>query len=256
VRSLNPRWALNDFHVRIANLANIRDGDRVLDLGCGRGDSLPHLVARIGMTGEIVAADRHGGSLTAIKEVYPEEIAARRLSIVELDISRTLPFSSASFDSVVCQNVVECVSDRDGLVREIHRILKPQGSALIGHHDFDGVLIASDDRELTRRLVHGYADHTQKWQDASEGQMGRLLPGLIANSPFSEAETETLLFVDLALSKESYARDHLEGIVALSERFGVSAESAKAWLHSMEARSDSGAFYYAMPWTYVIARNV
>ena len=84
--------------------------------------------------------------------------------------------------------------------------------------------------------------------------MGRLLPGLIANSPFGEAETETLLFVDPVLSKESYARDHLEGIVALSERFGVSAESARAWLRSMEMRSDAGAFYYAMPWTYVLAR--
>ena len=84
--------------------------------------------------------------------------------------------------------------------------------------------------------------------------MGRLLPGLVANSAFTETETETVLFVDLVLSKESYARVHLEGIVALSNKFGVSAESAKAWLHDLEARSNAGAFYYALPWTYVIAR--
>lgn len=254
MRSLNPFWTRDDFHARVAALAGIGDGDRVLDLGCGRGDSLPHLLAKIGPAGELVAADRHSGSLAAIRDAYPDEIAARRLSVVDLDIAKTLPFSSASFDAVVCQNVVECAADREGLVREIYRILRHQGSALIGHHDFDGVLIASDDRELTRRLVHGYADYTQKWQDASEGQMGRLLPGLIANSPFRKAETETVLFVDLVLSKESYARDHLEGIVVLSERFGVSAESARAWLHGMETRSDAGAFYYAMPWTYVLAR--
>lgn len=126
---------------------------------------------------------------------------------------------------------------------------------MIGHHDFDGILIASDDRALTRRLVHGYADHAQQWQDASDGLMGRLLPGLMANSPFGDAETETLLFVDLVLSKQSYARIHLEGMVALSKESGVPAESAKAWLRGLEARSDAGTFYYALPWTYVIARR-
>jgi hypothetical protein len=157
---------------------------------------------------------------------------------------------------VVCQNFIECISDRDGLIAEIHRVLRSGGSAIIGHHDFDGVLLASDDRELTRCLVHGYADHTQQWQDVSEGQMGRLLPGLIANSPFKDAETETVLFVDLNLSEGSYARVHLEGIVELSREFGVSTESAKDWLRGMEARSGAGTFYYALPWTYVVGRTV
>ena len=86
--------------------------------------------------------------------------------------------------------------------------------------------------------------------------MGRLLPGLIANSPFNAAETETVLFVDLALSKESYARTHLDGMVALAQEFGVSPASASAWLRSLQARSDAGTFYYALPWTYVVARTV
>jgi SAM-dependent methyltransferase len=167
-----------------------------------------------------------------------------------------LPFASASFDTVICQNVIECIADRDGLICEIHRILKPGGSTLIGHHDFDGVLLASDDRDLTRHLVHGYADYTQQWQDASEGQMGRLLPGLVARSPFDEAETDTLLFVDLVLSKESYARDYLDGIIALSKGLGIAELDAKKWLHNLEARSGLGTFYYALPWTYVIARRV
>lgn len=175
-------------------------------------------------------------------------------SIATIDIAEPLPFASGSFDFVIRQNVVECVADRDGLLREIYRILKPRGSAVIGHHDFDGVLIANDDRALTRRLVHGYADFTQRWQDKSEGQMGRLLPGLVANRPFREAGTETLLFVDLVLSKESYARIHLDGIVALSEKFGVPAVSAKAWLRGLEMRSNAGGFYFAILWTYVVAR--
>lgn len=256
MRSLNPRWTLADFHAHIAALSAIKEGGRVLDLGCGAGFTLPYLLARVGTSGALVAADRMAWNLTRIREAFTEEISNGRLTVIDMDIAGPLPFASASFDSVVCQNVIECISDRDGLISEMHRILRSGGSAMIGHHDFEGVLLASDDRELTRCLVQGYADHTQQWQDASEGQMGRLLPGLIANSPFKDAETETVLFVDLVLSEGCYARVHLEGMVAMSREFGVSTETAKEWLRGMEARSDAGTFYYALPWTYVIARAV
>ena len=254
MRSLNAQWMLDDFHARIAALAGIGDGDRVLDLGCGDGNGLRGLLARSGSTGRVVAADRDGPSLATVREIYAREIAEGRLSAIELDVAKTLPFASASFDAVVCQNVIECIVDRHGMISEIHRVLRPGGAALIGHHDFDGVLLASDDREFTRRLVHGYADHVQQWQDVSEGQMGRLLPGLLAGGPFGEVDTETLLFVDLALSKDSYARRHLDDMVAQSKQFGVSSEAARLWLQALEARSNAGQFYYALPWTYVVAR--
>jgi SAM-dependent methyltransferase len=253
VRSLNPVWSRDDFHARISGLAGIRSGGRVLDLGCGRGLTVPHLLAAAGASGHVVAVDRMRGSLAAIRERHCAPVASGCLTLVDLDIAAPLPFASASFDSVVCQNVIECVSDRRGLLTEMHRILRPGGVAVIGHFDFDGVLLASDDRELTRRMVHGYADQTQDWQDASDGQMGRLLPGLVARSPFFEAATETVLFVDLALSKDSYAMVHLEGMVALSRAFGVSEERARAWLNGLQTRSEAGQFYYALPWTYVIA---
>jgi SAM-dependent methyltransferase len=225
----------------------------VLDLGCGQGFTVPHLLAAAGASGQVVAVDRMSGSLAAIRERYSAPIASGCLSLLDLDIAASLPFASASFDSVVCQNVIECVPDRRGLLIEMHRILRPGGAAVIGHFDFDGVLLASDDRELTRRMVHGYADHTQDWQDASDGQMGRLLPGLVARSPFFVAATETVLFVDLTLSRDSYAMVHLEGMVALSSVFGVSEERARAWLNSLHTRSEVGQFYYALPWTYVVA---
>jgi SAM-dependent methyltransferase len=253
VRSLNPVWAVDDFHARVAGLAGVTSGARVLDLGCGRGLTVPHLLAAAGTSGEVVAVDRMTDSLAAIRERYSAFVASGHLTLVDLDIAAPLPFGSASFDSVVCQNVIECVTDRRGLLTEIHRILRPGGVAVIGHYDFDGVLLASDDRVLTRCMVHGYADQTQKWQDASDGQMGRLLPGLVTGAPFSEATTETVLFVDLSLSNDSYAMVHLVGMVALSRAFGVPEERAKAWLDSLQTRSRAGQFYYALPWTYVVA---
>jgi hypothetical protein len=67
--------------------------------------------------------------------------------------------------------------------------------------------------------------------------------------------TETVLFVDLAMTQESYARDHLSQLLQYSERFGVAPDVAREWFRSLEARSDAGTFYYALPWTYVVARS-
>jgi SAM-dependent methyltransferase len=251
IRSLNPAWQLDSFHARIAQLAGLGAGERVLDLGCGNGNGLPALLAAVGPGGRVVAADRDAASLARAAAR-----AAGPLATVETDIASPLPFDAASFDAVICQNVIECVTDRAGLVREIHRVLRPGGRALVGHHDFDGVMIASADRTLTRRLVHGYADVVQSWQDVSEGQMGRLLPGLFADGPFGEASSETLLFVDPALAAGSYARRHLDDIVRLCGAYGVAADTARDWLKELESRSDAGTFYYALPWTYVLATRL
>ena len=50
-----------------------------------------------------------------------------------LDISRPLPFPSASVDGVFCEHVLEHFSQEDGeqIAREMHRILRPGGSIRI-----------------------------------------------------------------------------------------------------------------------------
>jgi ubiquinone/menaquinone biosynthesis C-methylase UbiE len=80
----------------------------------------------------VVALDRDAASLARAAD------RAGPLTTVEADITAPLPLDSQSVDAVVCQNVVECVANRAGLLREIHRVLKPGGRALVGHHDFDG----------------------------------------------------------------------------------------------------------------------
>lgn len=254
MRSLNPVWSPESFHARVAALAEVPANGKALDLGCGRGLTLPYLLSSSGPSGEVVAADRDHRSLDAIRSGFPQEIANGRLTPTNVNFVDELPFEAARFDAVICQNVIECIPDKGALLADIARVLKPGGVAVIGHHDFDGVLLASDDRDLTRRLVHGYADHTQEWQEVSDGQMGRLLPGLVGTSPLSTAVTETVLFVDRTLSPNSYARQHLEGMVSLARESGVTDDEAGAWLARLEARAEAGQFYYALPWVYVVSR--
>ena len=125
---------------------------------------------------------------------------------------------------------------------------------LMGHHDYDGGRIpASGDRELTRRLVHGYSDFTATWQDVSEGQMGRLLPGLMISDRFADTATDTILFVDLELAPDFYAQAYLEWVSTAASEFGIYQSDIARWLAELEERAARAAFYFAIPWVYVIA---
>jgi uncharacterized protein YehS (DUF1456 family) len=55
---------------------------------------------------------------------------------------------------------------------------------LSSHSDFDAAIYRSDNQELTRQLIHHFADSKQGWQECSDGQVGRNIPGLIASSIF------------------------------------------------------------------------
>lgn len=255
MRSLNRQWQLDSFHALTAKLAGVLEGSRVLDVGCGDGNGLAALLAAAGSRGHVTGIDRDEPSLGRVAERFTPEIAAGRLTTVHADIAHPLPLPPESFDAVICQNMIEGVFNRTALLAELWRVLRAGGTALVAHHDFDGAIVASDDRDLTRRLVHGYADHVDTWQDTSDGQMGRLLPGLFKGHPFADCSTETVLFVDLELTPGTYAHRYLSNVVALANDFGVADSVARNWFEALQLRSEAGAFYCAVPWTYVVARR-
>jgi ubiquinone/menaquinone biosynthesis C-methylase UbiE len=105
---------------RIFTLLAPGPGDRVLEVGCGAG----HLLARL-PAGRAVGLDLAESLLAR---------TARRLDgravLVQGDAA-ALPFATASFDRVYCSEVLEHVVDPAAAVREIRRVLRPHGTAVL-----------------------------------------------------------------------------------------------------------------------------
>jgi ubiquinone/menaquinone biosynthesis C-methylase UbiE len=94
--------------------------DRILDLGCGTG-----IVARL-------LRDRLGGGacITGV-DASPEMVAMARTLAPEIDWREgnavNLPLADASFELVVCQQMLQFVPDWATALREVRRVLVPGG---------------------------------------------------------------------------------------------------------------------------------
>lgn len=254
MRPLNERWQSGEFHRRLVEIAGAAPGERVLDLGCGQGATLSALLRATAPDGQVVGFDRDEAALARGRGQLGHDVfAPGHLALVAGDLARDLPFPDGCFDLLVCQNVLECVRDRAALVAEAWRVLRPGGRFLLGHHDFDSVTLASSNRDLTRRLVHGFADHKQAWQDVAEGQMGRLLPACLQGSRFRDTATETVTFVDLDLDEGTYARAYLGWVASVAPEIGVAHEDLRAWQGDLSGLARNGMFYFGIQWMYVTA---
>jgi 2-polyprenyl-3-methyl-5-hydroxy-6-metoxy-1,4-benzoquinol methylase len=110
--------------VRRATLeaAQPRPGGRLLDLGCDDGALTMQLAQRVG------ASDVHG------VEIRPDavEVARERgVDAAPADLCKPLPYDERSFDVVHSNQVIEHLPCTDHFLREIRRVLRPDGYALV-----------------------------------------------------------------------------------------------------------------------------
>ena len=137
--------------------------------------------------------------------------------------------------------------------RESELLKIEPGRTILSHHDFDSIVLNSETRDLTRRLIRLYSDHCQEWQERADGQIGRKLPGIVSRSAFNDPVTETVTLVDLDMNAGTYARDRLNGIAEAASREGIDSIELSSWLAHFEDLDSKRQFYFSIQWTWVKA---
>ena len=118
-------------------LGRIEPGEVVVDLGCGAGTDLLIAAQMTGPAGRAIGIDMTTSMLARVRE----SAAAMGLTNVEVHESliETLPIEDAGVDVVISNGVIDLVPDKDAVLDEIDRILKPGGrlqvADVIIHHE-------------------------------------------------------------------------------------------------------------------------
>lgn len=119
---LNPLIGLEEPHVHAA-LGDVR-GRSVLDLGCGTGR---HALWLATAGADVTAVDFSEGMLA---EAHRKP-GADTVRFLAHDLHEPLPFADATFDRVVSGLVLEHLRDLSAFFREMRRVVKPSGVAVV-----------------------------------------------------------------------------------------------------------------------------
>jgi SAM-dependent methyltransferase len=105
--------------VRFADLAGVRQGQRVLDVGCGPGALTAELVSRAGS--DAVSAVEPSASFAAAARERLPGVDVRQCA------AEQLPFPDDAFDAAMAQLVVHFMADPVTGLREMGRVTRPGG---------------------------------------------------------------------------------------------------------------------------------
>lgn len=170
------------------DLAQIRPGDSVLDVGCGTGDLTMAAGAMAGSSGKVYGIDAASEMIDVARSK-----AAKAANAVEfrVDLIEALSFPDDHFDVVLSSLMMHHLPDdlkRKGLA-EVYRVLKPGGHVVIVDMKRP---VSLHDRLMTRLLLHGKMDTGA--QD---------LPALVKAAGFTQIETRDAWFALLGFVRAS-----------------------------------------------------
>ncbi|HKG56887.1 MAG TPA: class I SAM-dependent methyltransferase [Candidatus Limnocylindrales bacterium] len=151
---------------QLADLANIRRGERVLDVGCGPGALTRELVTRLS-AGNVAAVDPSPPFVAAVRERNPG-VDVRRAN------AEALPFGDDVFDAALAQLVVHLMRDPVAGLREMARVSRSGGVVAASVWDYGTRQSALEPFWRAVREADPDVDDESRMAGAREGHLAEL----------------------------------------------------------------------------------
>lgn len=254
--AIHPPTGQFRLHQALVDHLALQRHDVLVDLGCGHGITLA-VAAERASGATLVGLDVDAPSLRTAASWLASIGDCPRLAVA--DLSAPLPLAAGSVTKTICHDLLECLSDPVALMAEASRVLRPGGISVWSHVDYDSAVIAGGDRDLTRRIVHAYADYVQPWMTSNDGQMGRKLAGLVGRSPLRQTALDAQVMISSQLIGP--ARMRIDDIASTLRRgagegrVDLAAEQLEDWKASLAAADTAGTFFYAQTAYVVVTTN-
>jgi arsenite methyltransferase len=184
-------------------VADLHEGERVLDLGSGGGIDVLLSARRVGPTGRAFGLDMTDEML-ALAQRNAAEAGATNVEWLKGQIE-AIPLPAASIDVVISNCVVNLAADKPAVFREIARVLRPGGR--IGISD----IVADDSLTAAER--------------SERGSYTGCIAGALTFSEFRAGlEAEGLEDVSLTVSHEVV--DRMFSVIVKARKGGSTAATA------------------------------
>lgn len=162
--SLYKRFFFKTRLKNVLSLLNARKNEVILDIGCGSGVYTKELIKK---GSKVTAIDIAETYLSQTKKLVGR---TKRLQLVAADATK-LPFKRNTFDKVLFTEVIEHIPQYEKSLREIHRVIKPNGTVTISTPSrFSPLNIAYEIKRKINR--YSYNEHIHEF---TPGEFLRLI---------------------------------------------------------------------------------
>jgi arsenite methyltransferase len=215
-------------------LLALKPRESVIDVGCGPGFLCESMADCVGPDGRVLGID-----------VSPDlvELARRRNQrawlTYEIGDALALAAPDQSFDVAVCTQVLEYVSDIDGGIRELFRVLKTGGRALIVDTEWNSVVWRSPEPVRMAKLLSAWEGH------CTDSRLPRTLVPRLRSAGFAVEGVTGFPIINTTLAEENYSLGIIGFIVDFVRRQKlVSADEVDAWRAEQIALSERGEYFF------------
>ncbi len=120
--------------VEMARRLKLKNGLRVMDLGCGKGASSIYLAKEQNL--KVFAVDLWINSTDIYKEIEFHKMEDK-ITPLNLDITKSYPFAEEYFDIIFCMNAFHYFGGNEGFLKHLSKSLRKNGMICIGNTCFD-----------------------------------------------------------------------------------------------------------------------
>jgi ubiquinone/menaquinone biosynthesis C-methylase UbiE len=213
-------------------MLKVRAGSHVLDVGCGTGNDVRALAARVGPSGRVVGLDSSEQLIARGEPGGPDSAPVEFV----LGEAGDLPFDDGTFDVARAERVLQHVPDPAAAVAEMLRVIRPGGQVLVTDPDHGMWAPDMDDRRLTRRIMDWWSEHIPNpW-------VARRLRDLFVRAGAREVEVTLQPVVLASLAAADTLTLIGRAAAAAGAQGVVPAAQARAWGEEVVRRDREGRF--------------
>ena len=214
----------------------LRNGERVLEVGCGGGLYAYESAQCVGATGRVCAVDLSADQIAAAKARCAD------FPWVECQVgdAARLPYGDGEFDAVYGVQVFEYVPNLDEVFREIQRVVRLGGRVVILATNWSSLVWHSSQPARMTRVLTAFAAH------APHPDLPAVLPARLR--PFGMT---LIRQIPVPVLNTSYHANSFSYWLArmirpfVLGRQALTTEEADAWLKEFEELDQKGAYFYS-----------
>lgn len=213
---------------------SLKDGDTVLEVGCGLGLDAEALAQHVGSTGSVVAID----SSTKMLDEAKSRSENKNVQYLQMSGNK-LDFPDNTFDGCYADRLLVSHVDYKDLLQEMIRVLKPGGKICITDVDASSISISpysKTTKAILEQIKEGFVNI----------KMGSILADLFLENGLHNIDFIHNISPIHAIEKLQKIFHFPTIINELVDHNRISSIEANFWIPDMQEASKSGDFLYSV----------